>query len=172
MTRWKKSNSPALAAAKPSSSGRLSKVVKSFPKLPNMTDDDKARIRAQAAVFMVKTKGITDADVTKRARELMEEITPEEAFAMLRARHLAPERWLPRIKAPDVFRFAERLRSIPDARRAMLCMPPLLRTYLLMGAWVSDHAVVDRQMNTLHVFTGLEIGAIPASRKRLLRALV
>jgi putative hemolysin len=95
-----------------------------------------------------------------------------DAFAMLRARHLAPERWLPRIKAPDVFRFAERLRSIPDARRAMLCMPPLLRTYLLMGAWVSDHAVVDRQMNTLHVFTGLEIGAIPASRKRLLRALV
>ncbi len=40
-------------------------------------------------------------------------------------------------------------------------MPPLLRTYLMMGGWVSDHAVVDRQMNTLHVFTGLEIGAIP-----------
>jgi putative hemolysin len=54
----------------------------------------------------------------------------------------------------------------------MLRMPPLLRTYLMMGGWVSDHAVVDRQMNTLHVFTGLEIGAIPAARKRLLRALV
>ncbi|NEK20894.1 GNAT family N-acetyltransferase [Sulfitobacter sp. JBTF-M27] len=95
-----------------------------------------------------------------------------DAFAMLRARHLAPKRWLPRVKAPDVFRFAARLRRKPDAKKAMLRMPPLLRTYLLMGGWVSDHAVVDHQMNTLHVFTGLEIGAIPDSRKRLLRAMV
>ncbi|MEP2640225.1 GNAT family N-acyltransferase [Roseobacter sp.] len=95
-----------------------------------------------------------------------------DAFAMLKARHLAPKRWLPRVKAPDVFRFAARLRRKPDLKKAMLHMPPLLRTYLLMGGWVSDHAVVDRQMNTLHVFTGVEIGAIPAARKRLLRALV
>ena len=95
-----------------------------------------------------------------------------DAFAMLRARHLGPKRWLPSVKAPDVFRFAARLRRKPDAKKAMLRMPPLLRTYLLMGGWVSDHAVVDRQMNTLHVFTGLEIAAIPDSRKRLLRALV
>ncbi len=40
-----------------------------------------------------------------------------------------------------------------------------------MGGWVSDHAVVDQQMNTLHVFTGVEIGAIPPARKRLLRAV-
>ncbi|MCE8511122.1 GNAT family N-acetyltransferase [Ruegeria pomeroyi] len=94
-----------------------------------------------------------------------------DAFAMLKHRHLAPKRWLPRVKAPDVFRFAARLRRKPDAKKAMLRMPPLLRTYLLMGGWVSDHAVVDRQMNTLHVFTGLEIGAIPPARKRLLRAV-
>ena len=93
-----------------------------------------------------------------------------DAFAMLKARHLAPKRWLPRVKAPDVFRFAARLRRRPDAKKAMLRMPPLLRTYLSMGGWVSDHAVVDRKMNTLHVFTGLEIGSIPAARKRLLRA--
>ena len=94
-----------------------------------------------------------------------------DAFAMLKARHLAPKRWLPRVKAPDVFRFAARLRRKPDAKKAMLRMPPLLRTYLMMGGWVSDHAVVDRQMNTLHVFTGVEIRAIPPARKRLLRAL-
>lgn len=95
-----------------------------------------------------------------------------DAFAMLKARHLAPKRWLPRIKAPDVFEFAARLRRTPDARKAMSRMPPLLRTYLMMGGWVSDHAVVDRHMNTLHVFTGVEICAIPPARKRLLRALV
>lgn len=95
-----------------------------------------------------------------------------DAFAMLKDRHLAPRRWWPRVKAPSVFRFAQALkRRRPDAKQAMLRMPPLLRTYLMMGGWVSDHAVVDRQMNTLHVFTGLEIDAIPAARKRLLRAV-
>ncbi len=94
-----------------------------------------------------------------------------DAFAMLKARHLAPARWLPRVKAGDVYPFAQRLRRKPDARKGLLRMPPLLRTYLLMGGWVSDHAVVDRQMNTLHVFTGVEIALIPAARKRLLRAV-
>lgn len=93
-----------------------------------------------------------------------------DAFAMLKHRHLAPKRWLPRIKAPDVFRYASRLRRYPDEKKAMLRMPPLLRSYLMMGGWVSDHAVVDRHMNTLHVFTGVEIEAIPPARKRLLRA--
>jgi putative hemolysin len=93
-----------------------------------------------------------------------------DAFALLKERHLAPKRWLPRVKAPNVFRFAQKLRlRKPDAKRAMLAMPPLLRSYLLMGGWVSDHAVVDRDLNTLHVFTGLEIRAIPPARQRLLR---
>ena len=94
-----------------------------------------------------------------------------DAFAMLRDRHIAPKRWLPRVKAPNVFQFAARLRRKPDLKQAQLRMPPLLRTYLMMGGWVSDHAVVDTHMNTLHVFTGLEISAIPPARKRLLRAM-
>lgn len=95
----------------------------------------------------------------------------EDAFAMLRERHLAPNRWLPRVKAPNVFRFARTLRlRKPDPKLAMAAMPPLLRSYLAMGGWVSDHAVVDSQLNTLHVFTGLEIRAIPPARARLLRA--
>ena len=94
-----------------------------------------------------------------------------DAFAMLRDRHLAPKRWLPRIKAPNVFRFAQRLRRKPDRIRALKTMPPLLRSYLTMGGWVSDHAVVDRDLNTLHVFTGLEIRAIPPARARALRAV-
>ena len=94
-----------------------------------------------------------------------------DAFAMLRDRHLAPRRWLPKIKAPKVFRFAERLRRAPDRRRALQSMPPLLRSYLSLGGWVSDHAVVDQDLNTLHVFTGLEIRAIPPARARALRAI-
>lgn len=93
-----------------------------------------------------------------------------EAFTMLKERHLAPKQWSPQIKAEQVFRFAKRVSGPADCRLAMLKMPPLLRTYLMMGGWVSDHAVVDHEMNTLHVFTGLEVAAIPATRKRLLRA--
>lgn len=92
-----------------------------------------------------------------------------DAFDLLRERHLAPKRWLPRVKAPQVFRFGQRLRK-PDLKKAMKAMPPLLRTYLLMGGWVSDHAVVDADLNTLHVFTGLEIKGIPPTRQKLLRA--
>lgn len=94
-----------------------------------------------------------------------------DAFALLRQRHLAPKRWLPRVKAPSVFRFGTLLRRKPDLGRAMAAMPPLLRTYLLMGGWVSDHAVIDRDLGTLHVFTGLEVGAVPPGRARLLRNL-
>ena len=94
-----------------------------------------------------------------------------DAFAMLRDRYLVPKRWFPRVKAQKVFHFATRLRRKPDMTRALRRMPPLLRSYLMMGGWVSDHAVVDVQMNTLHVFTGIEIRSIPATRKRLLRAL-
>jgi putative hemolysin len=95
-----------------------------------------------------------------------------DAFALLRARHIAPRRWLPRIKAPRVFPFGWRLRHVrPDPRRAFAALPPLLRSYLAMGGWVSDHAVVDPDLNTLHVFTGLEVRAIPPARARLLRAV-
>jgi len=75
-----------------------------------------------------------------------------DAFSLLKERHLAPKRWLPSVKAPRIFPFGRR------------------KTYLLMGGWVSDHAVVDGDMDTLHVFTGVEINAIPPARKRLLRA--
>ncbi len=94
-----------------------------------------------------------------------------DAFALLKEKHLAPKRRLPKIKAPRVFRFASKLKlKKPNLKLAQRRMPPLLRTYLVMGGWVSDHAVVDNDLNTLHVFTGLEIKGIPASRKRLLRA--
>nr|WP_254604135.1 GNAT family N-acyltransferase [Leisingera sp. ANG59] len=94
-----------------------------------------------------------------------------EVLALLRQRHLAPAQWRPGIKAPEVVRFTAEPPQDTDAKKALQMMPPLLRTYLIMGGWVSDHAVVDRQMSTLHVFTGLEIGAIPETRKRLLRAV-
>lgn len=137
---------------------------------PDWTDPDILRVAWGAMTAYVDAQGVEMLfGCASFAGTDAEQYT--DAFAMLKARHLAPRRWLPRVKAPKVFRFAERLRRNPDAKLAMGRMPPLLRTYLMMGGWVSDHAVVDGQMNTLHVFTGVEIAAIPPARKRLLRAV-
>jgi len=93
------------------------------------------------------------------------------ALALLR-NHLAPAQWLPAQKATEVFQFASQLRdTVVDLRAAMQALPPLLRTYLAMAGWVSDHAVLDRALDTLHVFTAVEIAKIPAARARALRAI-
>ena len=36
-------------------------------------------------------------------------------------------------------------------------LPPLLKFYLRLGGKVSDHAVIDRDLDTLHVFTYLDL---------------
>lgn len=95
-----------------------------------------------------------------------------DAFALLASRHLAPLSWRPLTRDIDAIAYVERYRQPPDQARALIQMPPLLRSYLAMGGRVGDHAVVDPALNTLHVFTVLEIAAIPDARKRLLRALL
>lgn len=136
---------------------------------PEVNDPDVLRVAWGALARYVDEEGIemlfgcSSFQGTETARY-------RDAFAMLRDRHLAPRRWWPRVKAPVVFRFARALRRVPDRAKALKTMPPLLRSYLTMGGWVSDHAVVDRDLNTLHVFTGLEIASIPAARAKALRA--
>ena len=149
--------------------GRMAEMGR-FCMHPTVHDPDVLRIAWAAMTRVVETEGIgllfgcSSFHGTETAEYL-------DAFAMLKARHLGPRQWLPKVKAPNVFRFAARLRRKPDLRAAMLKMPPLLKTYLMMGGWVGDHAVVDAEMGTLHVFTGLEISAIPPARARLLRAV-
>ena len=91
-----------------------------------------------------------------------------DCFALLRDRYMAPDQWRPKIKAEKVFCYSKDLICKVDKKKALLNMPPLLKTYLSMGAWVSDHAVVDLNMKTLHLFTGMEISKIPKSRKKFL----
>ncbi|MFY0632692.1 MAG: GNAT family N-acetyltransferase [Vannielia sp.] len=95
-----------------------------------------------------------------------------DALTLLKQRHVAPPRWRPAIKSAQVHRFADLPAHAPDKRRAQLQMPPLLRSFLMLGGWVSDHAVVDDDLGTLHVFTGLEIAAIPQNRAAAFRATV
>lgn len=89
------------------------------------------------------------------------------ALRHLAARHLAPDRWAPQRRAAETVA----LPALPAGRADPSGLPPLLRTYLLMGGWVSDHAVIDRQMDTLHVLTAVETCAVPPARARALREL-
>ncbi len=141
-----------------------------FCTAPKANDPDIVRVAWSALTRMVDEEGIALLFGCSSFHGTEIEIYAD-AFAMLKEKHLAPKRWLPKVKAPDVFRFARRLKGRGDRRKALLAMPPLLRSYLSMGGWVSDHAVVDRDLNTLHVFTGLEIRAIPPTRARALRAV-
>lgn len=93
-----------------------------------------------------------------------------KGFDLLAARHLAPPDRRPGKGPVDVHPFADLARPVEDMRAAQAVIPPLLKTYLAMGGWVSDHAVIDPEMNTLHVFTGVEIAAVPPHRARALRA--
>jgi L-ornithine Nalpha-acyltransferase len=96
----------------------------------------------------------------------------KDAFALLYGKYRAPPQWSPKPKAPEVFDFETAFAGQTGLGHGSLSgLPPLLRTYLLMGGWVSDHAVFDRHLRTMHVFTGVEIEAIPPTRARLLRAV-
>ncbi len=99
------------------------------------------------------------------------EVAPHRAaLRYLATRHLGPPGLRPSVRAPEVVRLAE-LAGPVEARSALKAMPPLLRSYLGLGGWVGDHAVIDRDLGTLHVFTGVDVAAIPPARVRALRSL-
>ena len=101
-----------------------------------------------------------------------EEARHRAALALLAARHIGPQDWLPKPLAVEQVRFAEgRSDQVLDLRAGLAQMPLLLRSYLTLGGWVSDHAVLDRDLDTLHVFTAVEIASIPPARARALREI-
>ncbi|MCU0905297.1 MAG: GNAT family N-acetyltransferase [Tabrizicola sp.] len=92
-------------------------------------------------------------------------------LALLAAEFVGPTEHLPGRKAAEVVDYPALVGPVGDRRASLAGMPPLLRTYLGMGGWVSDHAVVDRELDTLHVFTCVEVDRVPAARAASLRAV-
>jgi putative hemolysin len=93
------------------------------------------------------------------------------ALALLAAVHVGPAAHLPGRKAAEVVDYPALAGPMTDRRAALAGMPPLLRTYLAMGGWVSDHAVIDRGLDTLHVFTCVEVDQVPPARAASLRMI-
>jgi L-ornithine Nalpha-acyltransferase len=92
----------------------------------------------------------------------------EPALAVLR-QHGAPEDMKILRKSPKTIDFDNI--STPATTQGLRQVPPLLRSYLALGGWVSDLAVQDFELDTLHVFTAVEIDKIPATRAMALRQL-
>lgn len=93
------------------------------------------------------------------------------ALSLLARRHLGPAALQPGRRAAQTHSLTPSVPPGWEARQAMAQVPPLLRSYLRMGGWVSDHAVIDPRMQTLHVLTVVEVARIPAIRKSALLRL-
>jgi len=92
------------------------------------------------------------------------------SFSMLSQKYLGPKYRLPTKRARSVVDLevsgqVKENFSAHDIKE----LPAILHLYLTLGGWVSDHAVIDRDLDTIHVFTGLEIAGIPPRRARFLR---
>ena len=135
-------------------------------------NDPSVILTAWAALAQIVTQSQTELLFGCSSFEGIDKSKYVDSFALLRDRYIAPVQWRPRIKSAKVFCYSKDLNCKADKKRALLNMPPLLKTYLSMGAWVSDHAVVDFNMKTLHLFTGIEISKIPKRRKQFLLDLV
>jgi len=82
------------------------------------------------------------------------------ALSFLHHTSLAPEEW--RIRAHDHLHVD--MNMVPadqvDMKAAMKALPPLIKGYLRLGAFVGDGAVIDRQFGTTDIFVILPVEAI------------
>jgi L-ornithine Nalpha-acyltransferase len=92
-----------------------------------------------------------------------------QAFQLLFDRHMGPEDRRPSPKSTETV--ALDTQASVCTKQATRSLPELLRSYLRMGGWVGDHAVIDREVDTMHVFTALDVAQIPAGRLRTLHQL-
>jgi L-ornithine Nalpha-acyltransferase len=65
--------------------------------------------------------------------------------------HLAPPALRPRALPQRYVDMRRILPSVVDPKRALAQLPPLIKGYLRLGAFVGDGAVIDRQFNTTDV---------------------
>jgi putative hemolysin len=83
-----------------------------------------------------------------------------EALSFLYHTALAPEDW--RVRAHEHLRFDMNLmpRERVNARQALKALPPLIKGYLRLGAYVGDGAVIDHQFGTTDVFIIMPVESI------------
>jgi L-ornithine Nalpha-acyltransferase len=83
-----------------------------------------------------------------------------EALSFLHHTALAPEDW--RVSAHEHLRVDMNMlpREAVNTRAALKALPPLIKGYLRVGAYVGDGAVIDHQFGTTDVFIIMPVEAI------------
>lgn len=86
--------------------------------------------------------------------------THAEALSFLYHTALAPEDW--RVRAHSHLRVDMNMlpRERVNARKALKALPPLIKGYLRLGAYVGDGAVIDHQFGTTDVFIIMPVESI------------
>lgn len=83
-----------------------------------------------------------------------------EALSFLHHNALAPEEWRCRAHEP-LYQSLNRMSADEiDMRRALKALPPLIKGYLRLGAFVGDGAVIDEQFQTTDVLIILPVEKI------------
>lgn len=91
------------------------------------------------------------------------------ALRLLAVRYLLAAPWQVAARTAERVALTGGSTADPDVARAGL--PPLLRSYLAMGGRVGAEAVIDRDLDTLHVFTLVDVAAMPPARLAALQAM-
>jgi putative hemolysin len=107
-------------------------------------------VREHGADVMIGCASFEGTDPTAHA----------EALSFLYHSALAPEEW--RVRAHSHLRVDMNMlpRERVNARKALKALPPLIKGYLRLGAYVGDGAVIDHQFGTTDVFIIMPVESI------------
>ena len=75
------------------------------------------------------------------------------SFRLLENNQLAESRFQIKKKSSSFLDIRKEILRLDGPKPKNNFLPPLLKFYLRLGGKVSDHAVIDRELDTLHVFT-------------------
>ena len=79
------------------------------------------------------------------------------SLGSLEKNQLAGSKFLIKRKASNILDIKKKIFTYDKDKKAKNLLPPLLKFYLRLGGKVSDHAVIDKDLDTLHVFTFVDL---------------
>ena len=79
------------------------------------------------------------------------------SFRFLKNNQLAEAKFQINEKSLCILDIKKEIANSDGSKPTKNSLPPLLKFYLSLGGKVSDHAVIDRELDTLHVFTYVDL---------------
>ena len=79
------------------------------------------------------------------------------SFRFLKNNQLAEAKFQIHEKSSCILDIKKEIANSNGSKPTKNSLPPLLKFYLKLGGKVSDHAVIDRDLDTLHVFTFVDL---------------